>query len=188
MGSTNAPFGMKPAYHGGGGQLRTAVGTIASGYAANIFTGSPVTVAADGTLQAVAAGVDNHIIGVFQGCQYVDANGKSQVSKYWPSGTVATEIVAWYTDDPNIVYEIQADATLALADIGTQAPLSNVGGSTVTGNASCTLAAASISATVEGQLAIIGFARYPDNAPGDTYPVLLVKIAQHRRAARFDAF
>lgn len=187
MGSVNAPFGMKPAYHGGGGQLRTAVGTIASGYAANIFTGSPVTLAADGTLQAVAAGVDNHIIGVFQGCQYVDANGKMQVSKYWPTGTVATEIVAWYTDDPAIVYEIQADATLALADIGTQAPIDNVTGSTVTGNSQCVFDASGASASTEGQLAVIGFARYPDNAPGDTYPVLLVKIAQHRRAARFDA-
>lgn len=188
MGSTNAPFGMKPAFHGGGGQIRLASGTIASGYGTAMYTGSPVTVGTNGTIEAVAAGVDNHIIGVFMGCQYVDAAGKMQVSKYWPASQVATEIVCWYTDDPEIIYEIQADATLALTDVGGQAPLSNVGGNATTGNATCTFAAGSISASTEGQLAVVGFARYPDNAPGDTYPVLLVKIAQHRRRARFDAF
>ena len=55
MSSTNAPFGLRTAYSPSG-TIREFAGTILSGYASDIYTGQPVKMVTDGTLQAAAAG------------------------------------------------------------------------------------------------------------------------------------
>ena len=64
---------------------------IASGYAANIFTGDLVRINA-GNVQVITT-VTEIVQGVFMGCRYV-ADGEQKFSKYWPSGTSATDAFA----------------------------------------------------------------------------------------------
>jgi hypothetical protein len=177
MPSTSAPFGLRPARHGAGGTIRPEARTIATGYASSIYRGQLVKLATDGTIAAAAAG--DAAIGVFDGVEYLTTAGERVVSPYWPASTAATEIVAYVYEDPEIFYEVQASATLAQTAVGNCADITGVSGSTVTGQSTQMLDASSASTTT-AQLSIQGFSRATGNAAGDTYPVVVVKIAEHQ--------
>lgn len=181
MSTTSAPFGFRPAYQPTGLD-RAKKYTIASGYAANIFKNQPVVLVTAGTIQAGAAAAD--LLGVFAGCEYVDATGKPTVSPYWPTGQVATQIVAWVYDDPSNVYEVQADGSIPQAAIGDQADGSNLtAGSTATGVSAATLSATLAGAGVQAQWRIVGFSQALDNTPGDAFTVVQVQLARSQYAA-----
>ena len=105
---------------------------IASGYAANIFTGDLVRINA-GNVQVITT-VTEVVQGVFMGCRYV-ADGEQKFSKYWPSGTSATDAYAQIADDSRTVFEVQADASVTAGDLhGSQNFSVTLGsGSTFTG-------------------------------------------------------
>jgi hypothetical protein len=178
MSATAAPFGLQPAYHPSG-VIRPDKGTIASAYGANIYQGSPVAYVATGGIALAAAGAK--AAGVFQGCEYQPGGQLPRVvSNYWPSGTVATKIVAYLTTDPEIVYQVQANATMAVTTVGRTYDWSTNAtgnGDTATGNSTVSLDVASLSAGGAG-LIVLGVLEGPDNDWGDTYPVVLVKIAE----------
>ncbi len=182
MSSTNAPFGMRPAYHPTGLE-RADTYTIGTGYATALYKGTPVLLNTDGTLNV--ATVTNDFIGVFDGVEFTDSLGKPNYSNFWPAAQVATAITAYVWDDPDIVYEIQADGSIAATAVGAQADFSATPGS---GNATTGLSSATISSSLEtagqqGQLRILRLAPYADNAWGDAYTVVQVQIAQHQYVA-----
>jgi hypothetical protein len=172
------------------GQSRATAYSIASGYAANIFTGDPVKLVTAGTIQLSTSDgtrtgtVDGILpLGVFAGCQYTDSNGKPNFSPFWPTGTVSSDAIAWVYDDPTNVYLVQADGSIALAAIGDQADWTGMntsgGGSTLTGFSTATLSSTLVGAGGQGNFRIIDFDRSPDNAIGDAYTKVLVQIAEH---------
>lgn len=178
MTATSAPFGLRPARHNSG-QIRSEAVTIASAYASTIYKHAPVKMLSDGTIGLAVAG--DAFVGVLLGVDYKDANGKPSVSPMWTANTVATDIVAYITRDPDIIYEIQATATLAQTNVGNLVDISNettgvageIGTSTATANAAT-------AGTASAQLQILGFAPGPDNVAGDAFPVLRVRIAEHQ--------
>jgi hypothetical protein len=116
MTTSAAPFGFSPSRKRGNNP--NAIGTneypIASGYAANIFTGDLVRINA-GNLQTVTD--TNEIVqGVFMGCRYVE-NGEQKFKSYFPSGTSVTDAFGIVCDDPNQVFEVQADASVTAGDL-----------------------------------------------------------------------
>jgi|TARA_R100000988_G_scaffold96597_1_gene63519 hypothetical protein len=116
MTTTAAPFGFSPSRKRG--MNPNAIGTneypIASGYAANIFTGDLVRINA-GNLQTVTD--TNEVVqGVFMGCRYVE-NGEQKFKSYFPSGTSVTDAFGIVCDDPNQVFEVQADASVTAGDL-----------------------------------------------------------------------
>lgn len=139
MSNANTPYGLRPVRHLNGGVVQTNAYAIASGYNTALYTGDVVEGIADGTIeQAEAGNTDN--LGVFAGCRFVDATGKQVFSPYWPASQVATDIVAYVYDDPNIVYAIQSDATgVALADIHMGADWEVVAGDVKTGRSNWNL-------------------------------------------------
>lgn len=182
---TSAPFGLRPAFHPSG-VIRPVAGTIASGYASNIFMGSPIGYIADGSIALAPAGGTGitGACGAFQGVEYTPSNGRRVLSNTWPANQVATEIVAYFTNDPNIVYEIQANATLTQAAIGEQFDWSantTASGNTVTGISNVTLNVASTAANAG--LRVVGLTAGPDNAWGDPFPVLQVQLSEHQFVA-----
>lgn len=180
MSSTNAPFGLMPAKHLSGGTLRPEATTIASGYGTAIYKNGAVKMLTDGTIGAAAAG--DAIIGSFQGCEYTDATGIRVEGHYWPASTVATDIVAYVTMDPNIVYLIQADGSVATSKIGEMADITAAtAGSTVTGWSATTIANGT--STTTAQLQVIGIPVDPDNVAADTYTKVLVRIGKHQLVA-----
>ena len=52
------------------------------------------------------------------GCKYTDPTTKEQIYKpYYPASTNASDIFAYIVDDPEVVFEIQADAAFPVADL-----------------------------------------------------------------------
>jgi hypothetical protein len=186
MSSTNAPFGLRAVYSPSG-IIREMQGTILSTYAADLYTGQPVKMGTDGTLQA--AGTSGAFIGLFAGCQYLPSGAQRPVvSPSWPSGTTATEIIAYYTMDPYLVYEIQADGTVNQTNIGNQYNFSAVTSSNGLGYSIATLGTGSVTTSGNAQMRVIGIANGIDNAVGDAYTVVQVQIAQHQYVATIAAF
>lgn len=185
MPSTASPYGLIPANHPSG-VVRPFAMTITSGYASNIFQNSPVKIVAsstgEGTIAVAAAG--DSFIGTFQGVEFTDSDGRRRVSNKWTSGTTATEIVAYATLEPSIVYEIQANGSIAVSDIGSQADFTTItAGSTVTGLSALMLDTATLTTSGNASMRIIDLAPGPDNAFGDAYTIVQVQISEHQNVA-----
>lgn len=134
MTATKALSGFRPSRKRGASMNNSGTNEypIASGYGANIFTGDLVRINA-GNVQVITT-VTEIVQGVFQGCRYV-ADGEQKFSKYWPSGTSATDAYAVIADDSRAVFEVQADASVTAGDLhGSQNFAVTLGaGSTFTG-------------------------------------------------------
>lgn len=183
MSSVNAPFGLRPAFKEGGTPVSVqSVGSIASGYANNIFLFAPVAITADGSLILSAAAA--RAIGSFLGVEFTDATGRQRVSNFWPAATTGTNIVAYYTRDPYLTYEIQGSGPVAQSTIGSQynwTTNDTNAGNTTTGISNVALDLATNGAN-KG-LRVVGLTPGPDNAWGDLFTVVQVQISQHQNVA-----
>jgi hypothetical protein len=184
MSATNAPFGLRPAYHPSGLDRATALADgILSTYSTDILKGQPVKLDTSGVIQVAAAG--DAFLGAFSGVEWTDTTGRRRVSNYWPASTAyqTGSCIAYYYDDPNIVYEIQAAGSLAQTSVGAEADLSNTtAGSTTTGLSQATLSTTLAAAGSGAQMRIINLAPYPGNAWGDSYTIVRATVAKHQYA------
>jgi len=145
MANTNVKFGLKPIGVIGGGPGVTSQYFIKSDASA-IFQGSPVEVELTGGTAAIITSADGdgkQLLGVFAGCEYVDATtGKLTFKNQWGgSGTASTDhdIKCFVYDNPMTKFIIASDGTntnraTAKADIFKTAQLATAtAGSTTTG-------------------------------------------------------
>ena len=118
MANVDAPFGFVPIRHlSASGSIRTGKYTIVTGLAENIFNGDLCIIDANGQITPHTATEVNNI-GVFGGVSYTASDGSYVYKEYWPSGTAATNIIAYIYDDPFIVYKVQSDGSPAQTNIG----------------------------------------------------------------------
>tara|TARA_S200002703_G_scaffold103163_1_gene89421 strand:+ start:1022 stop:1606 length:585 start_codon:yes stop_codon:yes gene_type:complete len=120
MANKDASFGMRPVKMMGGSPWTggTSRYRIAANYGTAIYTGDMVMQVTGGTVEIHADGGTVPIVGVFMGCQYTDpTSGEQKFSAYYPASTNASDIIAFIVDDPNVVFEIQADDTFPIADL-----------------------------------------------------------------------
>ena len=120
MANKDAAFGLKPVKMIGGSPYSGGVSRyrIAANYGTSIFQGDMVMQVTGGTVEIHADGGTVPIVGVFNGCQYTDPTTGEQVySNYYPASTNASDIIAFIIDDPNVVFEVQADAAFPVADL-----------------------------------------------------------------------
>lgn len=178
MSSVASPFGLKPAFHPSG-TVRQLLGTIASGFASDIFQFAPIAIAADGTLVPAAPGT--RIVGAFMGVEWTATDGRRRVGNRWEANTVGSEIVAYYTEDPQMIYEIQANAPILQANIGEQYDWTAQAGNAVTGLSSIALDVASSAANAG--MRVIGVNPAPDNVVGDLFTIVQVQISEHQYVA-----
>lgn len=180
MSSVAAPYGLRPVNLIGGlpyaGSTRMI--PISSGFASNIFYGQPVGITSGVvTVPSMATATPaNGVIGVFLGCSYTDPNLRYKLFRQsWPSGTVASDAIAYVVDDPNVVMQIQHSGSVAATAVGLNVAMTaTTGGSTSTGNATFSATGAP-AATATLPLRIVGFVEGPDSRPGDAFTDLLVK-------------
>lgn len=184
MSISSAPFGLRPAFHPSGlDRAQALAGGITSGYASNILKGQPVAYSpSNGVIIIATAGNSNAWSGAFAGVQWTETNGRARVSNYWPANTtyVAGSCVAYFYNDQNIVYEIQADGSMAQTTIGNEFTFTNVTvGSTTTGLSQCTLGSATaVGNGNPGQMRVVDIAPYPGNDWGDAYTIVRVVNSQ----------
>lgn len=186
MSATSAPFGLRPAFHPSGlDRAQALAGGIPSAFNTDIFKGQPVryqTTAIGGTLGTITpATTSGAWVGAFAGVQWTDTTGRARVSNYWPANTAYTAgtCVAYFYNDSYIVYEIQADGSMAQTSIGNEYNFTNVTvGSSTTGLSQCTLGAATaVGNGSQGQMRVVDIAPYPGNDWGDAFTIVRVVCA-----------
>jgi len=193
MATTAAPYGLKPVKRADGMPYAGATSQYLidpAGEATNLFYGQVVHIGADGYIAlSTATGADGTTnalptgttltgsIGVFVGCEYVNAQGQVIHSQYYPSGYAAptgTQIKAYVVDDPNVLFQAQLDGAADQSDIGANtffaAAQSTSTGSTATGNSTSALDATTVTTTAAFRIVA---AVSPIT---DAYPDVLVKF------------
>lgn len=174
--NVNGPNGLVPYSQLGGAPYSGATNLYLINplpYATSLFTGDPVSLSAGYVVIGTAGSA---IIGVFQGCKYINAQGTAVFSPYWPASTAilaGSSIQALVIDDPNVVYSVQEDNGSGAAGTHlTQAtgPGFNYNFAINTGNTTTGLSAASLNngatATTDN-LKIIGIDPTINNAIGN---------------------
>jgi hypothetical protein len=167
--------------------IRPVAYTIATGYAVNIFQNQPVRIApstgggqTEGTIVAAATG--EAFIGTFQGVEFTDSDGRYRVSNKWTASASATTITAYVTTDPAIVYQVQTNANVVVADIGKQYDFAN----TLVGNATTGLSSAALdvaSAAANASVRRIGLSDAVQDDATDAYLTVEVQISEHQFVA-----
>lgn len=187
MATTASPYGLRPVNRVDGMPYAGATQTFLidpAGYNTNIFYGSVVIINSSGYINiSTATGEDittNNLggngvgaIGVFVGCQFVNAQGQVIESQYYPANTTGV-VTAKVVTDPNVVFQAQLDGSGAQSVLGTNtffaAVQSTSTGSTRTGNSTSALESTVV--TTAAAFRIVGFA----STPGDAYTDVLVKF------------
>ena len=175
MANVDAAFGFVPVRHMSGNIPRANQYTIASGLAENIFSGDLCIIDANGQITPHTATEVNNI-GVFAGVSYTASDGSYVYSQYFPTGTSATNIIAYIYDDPYIVYKVQSAGSPAQTNIGNCADVVAGAGSTTTGQSGFEISGTMASGTATCK--ILGLYDSPDNAFG-TNAIMEVLINEH---------
>ena len=186
MSATSAPFGLRPAFHPSGlDRAQALAGGIASEFDTDILKGQPVKYIAGSGVSEPVTGTEA-FSGAFAGVEWTDTTGRRRVSNYWPANTAyqTGSCVAYFYNDPNIVYEIQADGSVAQTAIGLDANFTNLtAGSNVTGLSQATLNHTPEATGTQGQVQILDIAPYPGNDWDDNFTIVRVQVADRQIAA-----
>lgn len=187
MSTTSTPFGFQPVYHASG-FVRPAAFTLADNAAVTLLQYQPVKLSTDGVV--VPATVGDPLVGTFMGVEFTDSDGRRRVSNKFIANTPATNIIAYITIDPAIVYQIQANGSMAVTTIGNQFNFGNItAGSTVVGLSQAVLDTGSaVTSGGTAQVRVIGITPGPDNAWGDAYTIVQVQISEHQNVATINAY
>lgn len=182
MSNVNAPNGFKVSKSAGGGSAnRLSRYHIAGAYASNIVAGDAVEPTTTSKNIIRPTGATDRLIGVFDGCFYLDPNQSApQYNRLWPA---AQAIVSGSTvdcqvyDDPATLFEVQASLAFTLANIGSFADL--VIGSANTSIKTSTDAIDSSTLDASGVVfRVDDIVNRPDNAVGN-YARVQVRISKH---------
>jgi hypothetical protein len=150
---------------------------VASGYATDIFYGDFVKLVAAGTVEkaAVTTSVVAGTVGIFVGCSYTDpGTGQLTFNQYWPTGTVASDAMAYVVDDPKLLFQMQGDGSIAQTGLGNNVSAISTAGSTAIGRSKNALDASSIATTNTLPLRVIDFVDGPKSAVGDAFTDCIV--------------
>tara|TARA_R110000796_G_scaffold166362_1_gene283295 strand:- start:112 stop:687 length:576 start_codon:yes stop_codon:yes gene_type:complete len=181
MANQDAPFGLRPVKSSLSSQRQNRY-RIASGYDTSIFQGDLVTVATNGTITRVAPGATALCLGVFNGCEYVDANGDVKFSNHWPAEATGTNIFANIIDDPSATFEVQGNAAFPVTDLFGNFDIvdNSPVGRTASGVSSMELAVSTGATTAGLALKAIDISQDPENSDTATANTnVIVKINNH---------
>jgi hypothetical protein len=195
MANTSKIRGFIPVKHATGapynGQANTYATAAADGTA--IFVGDPVKITSDGNAQGIQivtkATAGAAVLGVCVGVinpkldpvagTMTNASIALDTPQYRAASTAQYILVA---DSPDLLFEVEAVTgsnaayAFAVADIGLNADLSTVAGSTTTGTSAAALDMATNAVTATLQFKIMGVVQRPDNEITGNNTKVLVKF------------
>ena len=181
MANLDAPFGLRPARTSISSQQQNRY-RIAANYNPSIFQGDLVAMVTGGGIERVAAGGSGFILGVFNGCEFTDpTTGKPTFSNHYPASTNASDIIANVIDDPNAVFEIQADAAFPVTDLAGNYDILATAGDTTSGTSRIELEVGTADSTVATlPLKAIDISQDPENSDESSANTnVIVKINNH---------
>ena len=200
MANENRPFGLKPVRQKSGAPYNGAVNPyyIPSGYGTALFVGDPVVkTGTSNTASVEAAGAGRFNIGTLPEINKATAGDAQRVTGvivgFAPLATdlnknynpASTARVAYVCDDPDVVFEIQADGAIPAASIGLNAVfIYTQSGSTTTGLSGVELDTTSDvpAADASNQMVILRAANREDNDTTLTRAKVEVMLINHTEA------
>jgi hypothetical protein len=180
MATTAAPYGARPinttsasgSYTGKVQHIK-----IASAYDTAIFYGDFVKLVTAGTVEKDAGTAALTPIGVFMGCKYTDSTSKQMTfNQQWPADMAASDAVAYVVTDPEVLFKMQSDETVAQAALGANASVVQTAGSTSIGNSKNAFDGSTVATTNTFPVKVVDFVDGPTSAVGDTYTDVIVKF------------
>ena len=173
MASTAAPYGARPV------GTTSASGSftgkmqhikIASGYNTAIFYGDFVKLVTAGTVEKDAGTTSLTPIGIFMGCSYTDPNSNQKTfNQTWPADTSASDAVAYVIIDPEVLFQMQGDGSIALTALGANFAVVQTAGSTTIGTSKNSCDASTVATTNTLPIRIVDFYDGPSSSVGDSY-------------------
>jgi hypothetical protein len=185
MANSDAPMGLWPISHPSGCIRKNVFGNyiIDSNTAGALARGDLVSCEAGGNLELAAANDGIIVVGVFWGCEYIDADGQIHHSAYIPATkTGFTGMKAHVYDDPDLEFGIQADSGTSLTAAAIFATANHVAG---TSDSTRKLSGHELDSSDVGtgqQLEILGLVDMPGNDWGE-HAKLRVRLNEHKRRA-----
>jgi hypothetical protein len=181
MSSSAEPYGARPvgtlsANGSYSGKVRHY--SIASGYATSIFYGDFVKLVAAGGVEKDTGTTTLTPVGIFLGCSYTDPNtNQLTFNQMWTASIAASDAVAYVIDDPDVIFEMQADGTGAQTVIGNNVAVVQTAGSTTIGTSKNAVDISTVAATTATlPIRIVDISSKSGNTAGDSYTDLVVKF------------
>ena len=181
MSATAAPFGLRPVGNLSGtynGAFRQY--PILSSYSTRICFGDVVKLVDGGsttTIEKDTGTTSATPIGIFLGCRFIDVSTKQLTfSQQW-SGAAHTEGMVYVADDPNILFEIQADGTVNNDDLAANCALVQGTSSSALGISRVSLDISTAATTASLPIRIVDWkGGYDGDEKGTDYPIMLCKF------------
>lgn len=183
MTATFNPFGMLPAAAWGchGNEVREYA--VPNGAACpDLAKGDPVKITA-GVIVSAGGGT-GPILGSFMGAMWVDPTTKQpQINQYLPADTSSAGVLngesrplVMVADNPDLIFIIQADASVSAGDVGLNFNTTTLGADTVYGVSRAALDASTRTSAITGAVKLVGLAKVPGNEWSDAFPIVYVRM------------
>jgi hypothetical protein len=197
MASTNSPYGLRPINLLGGQSYAgsTRKYAIPATYDVNIQYGDPVLITNTGTTRGTLArfnatttattvtntGGGFGFVGVFVGVTITDPVYGAVFRQNYTAGNTATDIMAYVVDDPDALFQVQANGQLNQTALGCNAALIQTvaGSSGVNINSGVSLQASSIGTAATLPVRIVDFVDSTTSQIGDAFTDVIVRINTH---------
>jgi|TARA_R100000700_G_scaffold36772_1_gene46389 hypothetical protein len=166
MANDTGNFGLRAArqldgspYNGAQNRYR-----ILKNYGTAIYQGDLVMTSLNGTIQRAGA-TDNPVVGVFNGVFYTDPTTQKPTWKnYYPASISANDIMAQVIDGPDVVFEINADATFTVSHLFANYKINATTGDTLSGQGRESLDVATADSSSTFVLKAVDISQDPDNS------------------------
>ena len=197
MASTSSPYGLRPLNLLGGQSYAgsTREYAIPATYNVSIQYGDPVIITNTGSTRGTLArfnatttvatitstGGGFGYVGVFVGCTFTDPTYGTVFRQNYTAGNTATDIMAYVVDDPDALFQVQADDVLNQTALGCNAALIQTiaGNSGANINSGVGLDASSIGTANTLPVRIVDFVNSTTSQIGDAYTDVIVRINTH---------
>ena len=155
--------------------------SIASGHTTAIFQGDLVIPLTAGNIDRHTANNSTAVIGVFNGCFYTDpTTSKPTFRNSYPGSIAASDITAFVVDDPDAVFQMDADAAFTRADLYQNYSVTTGSGNTTTGISEVQLDVSVSGTNASFVIQAIDISQDPDNSDTTTANAnVLVRINKH---------
>lgn len=183
--TVNAPYGFKPINRLDGMPYAGATRLFSLTQAGAMYYGDVIELDVGGIVGTASSLTSGAKIGVFVGCQYVNSQGQTVQSNFYPGSASATNAVAYVVDDPYAVFKVAVtDSGGDIATVGRNAIGTNVTAlagtpNTVSGDSGASILDSSPAANAAFPFRVVDVV--PETATGaNTFTEVIVKINLHQ--------
>ena len=137
---------------------------ILKNYGTALYQGDLVMTSVNGTIERAGA-TSNPVVGVFNGVFYTDpTTSKPTWKNYYPATISANDIMAQVIDGPDVVFEINADATFTVSHLFANYKINATTGSTLSGQGRESLDVATADSSSTFVLKAVDISQDPNNS------------------------